>query len=77
MTMSRGNPRRLRKDRRKQLKNKKSIPAPSNSITGELAAAYQLPIHSDFKRVSTAALIKELQRRPEASALLSAIAESK
>ena len=79
--MSHGFPRRLRKDRRKQKKEKGSrqLEAPVSPITGETEAAYQLPVRSDIKRVSTAQLIKEIESRlsfPQRGILVQALIDA-
>jgi hypothetical protein len=75
--MSHGFPRRSRKQRRKQQREKRPnvLLAPISQITGQEQMALQTPTRSDIRRVSTASLIREIQRRPEAQALLAAIAE--
>jgi hypothetical protein len=76
--MSHGFQRRSRKQRRKQRNEKRpnSLLAPISPITGQEQMALQTPIRSDIRRISTASLIREIQRRPEAQALMQAIAEA-
>jgi hypothetical protein len=78
--MSHGFPRRLRKDRRKrgekhQPQPRPQLPPTNNVSTGEPQLALQTPTHSDIRRISTATLIKELQRR-DSRGLIAAIAEA-
>jgi hypothetical protein len=72
----RSNIRKRIRQRQKHNRSSRKLAASTNPITGESQSAFQLPIRSDFKRVSTASLIEEIQRRPEAQALLAAIAEA-
>jgi hypothetical protein len=67
---------KIREHERQKLRHRK-LKAPVSLISGQTATAFQTPTTSDLKRIPTAVLFKELQKRPEVSALLSAIAESK
>ena len=54
----------------------RKLAAPVSAITGQEQAVFQTPTRSDTRRVSTSALIAELQRRPDSRGLITAIAES-
>jgi hypothetical protein len=73
--MSRKSSQRKRARQRKRHEQRpRPLPAPISPITGEVEAVFQTPTHSDLRRCSTAALIKEIQRRTESRGLISAIA---
>jgi hypothetical protein len=61
--------------RQKRNRSSRKLAAPISQVTGQEQMALQTPVRSDFRRCSTAALIEEIQRRPEAKAFLAAIAE--
>lgn len=71
-----GNRRKHTRQRERFERRSQELPAPVSAITGEEQAVFQTPTHSDIRRVSTATLIKELQRRPGSQGLIAAIAES-
>jgi hypothetical protein len=74
--MSRKSNRRKRARQAARFEQRKKLEPPVSSISVETEAVLQVPTYSELKRISTAALFKELQRRPESVALLEAIAES-
>jgi hypothetical protein len=74
--MSRRSNIRKRVRRKERFRSSRELAPPVSVITGETASAFQTPMRSEVRKISTASLIEEIQRRPEAQALLAAIAEA-
>jgi hypothetical protein len=72
----RGNIKKRARQRERFERRPRELPAPVSAITGQEQAVFQTPTRSDIRRVSTSALIAELQRRPDSRGLIEAIAES-
>jgi hypothetical protein len=64
------------RQRRRHEHRPRELAAPVSPITGDTQLVLQTPTHSDIRRISTATLMKELQRRPESRGLIAAIAEA-
>ncbi len=72
----RGNIRKRARQRKRHERRSRELAAPVSAITGQEQAVFQTPTRSDIRRVSTSALIAELQRRPDSRGLITSIAES-
>jgi hypothetical protein len=69
----RGNIRKRKRQKRRNERSSKKLAPSISPITGETQQSFQLP--ADLKRISTAALIAEIQRRPDSRGLITALAE--
>jgi hypothetical protein len=76
MSTRRSNIRKRDRQRKRFERSSRELAAPMSPITGEVEAVFQTPTRSDIRRVSTSALIAELQRRTDSRGLIAAIVES-
>jgi hypothetical protein len=74
--MSRRSNIRKRERQKRREHPPRELAAPISPITGDTQLVLQTPTYSDIRRISTATLMKELQRRPESRGLIAAIAET-
>src|SRR5260370_21037222 len=76
VTMSRRSNLNKRRRQKQRASQRPQLPPTNNVSTGEPQQTLQTPTHSYIRRISSSALIKEIQRRPESRGLIAAIAES-
>jgi hypothetical protein len=68
--------RKRARQRKRHEQRPRQLAAPISPITGLEEQALQTPTRSDIRKISTAALFKELLCRPESKGLITAIAEA-
>jgi hypothetical protein len=66
---------RERQKRRHDKQKPHTLPPPISVITGEPQEVLQTPVRSDIRRISTAALIRELQTRTDSRGLIQVLFE--
>jgi hypothetical protein len=74
--MSRKSNIRKRNRQKKREHRPRELPAPISPITGEAEAVFQTPMRSDIRRISTAALFRELLNRSDSRGLITVLAEA-